>query len=160
RQFAVTIAVSTVISAVNALTMTPSRAVLIFKAKEGSGHAHHREALPWWIFGVLGGVLTVWLWPHLPFTGELDLPELPSGDEVSRMPEWLYTVFRLDPATLPRELSAREVPAWLKWTVTGVHFLPGLLAGLVVGWFAIRPVNAGLGWAFRAFNRGFDRLTS
>src|SRR5439155_4299329 len=40
RQFAVTIAVSTVISAVNALTMTPSRAVVIFKAEEGSGHGH------------------------------------------------------------------------------------------------------------------------
>ena len=36
RQFAVTIAVSTIISAVNALTMTPSRAVLIFKTEEGS----------------------------------------------------------------------------------------------------------------------------
>ena len=35
RQFAVTIAVSTIISAVNALTMTPSRAVLIFKTEEG-----------------------------------------------------------------------------------------------------------------------------
>ncbi len=33
RQFAVTIAVSTVISAINALTMTPSRAVVIFKAE-------------------------------------------------------------------------------------------------------------------------------
>ncbi len=32
RQFAVTIAVSTVISAINAVTMTPSRAVLIFKS--------------------------------------------------------------------------------------------------------------------------------
>ena len=35
RQFAVTIAVSTIISAVNALTMTPSRAVLIFKTERG-----------------------------------------------------------------------------------------------------------------------------
>ena len=34
RQFAVTISVSTVISAVNAVTMTPSRAVLIFKTEE------------------------------------------------------------------------------------------------------------------------------
>src|SRR5205814_2098575 len=33
HQFAVTIAVSTVISAINAVTMTPSRAVLIFKAE-------------------------------------------------------------------------------------------------------------------------------
>src|SRR5204862_406430 len=35
RQFAVTISVSTLISAINAITMTPSRAVLIFKAQEG-----------------------------------------------------------------------------------------------------------------------------
>ena len=35
-QFAVTIAASTVISAINALTMTPSRALMIFKTKEGA----------------------------------------------------------------------------------------------------------------------------
>ena len=35
RQFAVTISVSTVISAINAITMTPSRAVLLFKTEEG-----------------------------------------------------------------------------------------------------------------------------
>ena len=71
RQFAVTIAVSTIISAINALTMTPSRAVLIFKSEQAAtqegneaGHAHGRltkEALPWWIFGVVGGLLSVWL---------------------------------------------------------------------------------------------------
>jgi multidrug efflux pump len=62
RQFAVTIAVSTIISAVNALTMTPSRAVMIFKTEQGAhgGHEFKREALPWWIFGVVGGVLAVW----------------------------------------------------------------------------------------------------
>ncbi len=35
RQFAVTISVSTIISAINAVTMTPSRAVMIFKTEEG-----------------------------------------------------------------------------------------------------------------------------
>jgi multidrug efflux pump len=66
RQFAVTISVSTVISAINAVTMTPSRAVLIFErnAKQG-GHAHHREALPWWFFGFIGGILTIWFWSRL-----------------------------------------------------------------------------------------------
>ena len=60
RQFAVTIAVSTIISAMNALTMTPSRAVLIFKTEErGHGHELKREALPWWIFGVVGGLLAI-----------------------------------------------------------------------------------------------------
>src|SRR4051794_10162867 len=81
RQFAVTIAVSTIISAINALTMTPSRAVVIFQS-EKPGAGHHREALPWWFFGILGGVFTVWLWPLLPFLKVLHLPELPSGEEV------------------------------------------------------------------------------
>ena len=64
RQFAVTIAVSTIISAVNALTMTPSRAVLIFKTERGAhGHEFKREALPWWIFGLLGGLLAYWYGP-------------------------------------------------------------------------------------------------
>src|SRR5207244_10039703 len=40
KQFAVTISVSTIISAVNALTMTPSRAVLIFQAQP-AGKGHH-----------------------------------------------------------------------------------------------------------------------
>jgi len=144
RQFAVTIAVSTVISAINALTMTPSRAVVIFKAKEGAGHEHHkREALPWWIFGVFGGVLTLWFWPLVP----------------SRPSDWLglpasWLELPTDPETL------NEMEAWRYWSISGLHFLPGLLAGLVVGWFVIRPVNAILGWLFRGFNRFFDWLTA
>ena len=54
-QFAVTIAVSTMISALNAVTMTPSRAVLIFTSQvrgTGNGKNTAKEALPWWIFGV------------------------------------------------------------------------------------------------------------
>ncbi len=62
RQFAVTISSAMIISALNALTLTPSRAVSIFKTEEGgAGHEPRREALPWWIFGVAGGALTVWL---------------------------------------------------------------------------------------------------
>ena len=60
KQFALTIAASTIISAVNAMPMTPSRAVLIFRTEEhADGHKHKKEALPWWIFGVLGGLWTV-----------------------------------------------------------------------------------------------------
>ncbi len=158
RQFAVTIAVSTIISAINAMTMTPSRAVMIFKSKK-AGAGHHHEALPWWFFGLLGGVLTVWLWPQMPFLKQLQLPELPSGEGSTQMPDWLYRVFGLDAATLPTTLTEDIVPSWLYWTMTAIHFLPGLLIGLVVGWYIIKPVNAGLGWFFRKFNRGFDYLT-
>jgi multidrug efflux pump subunit AcrB len=140
RQFAVTIAVSTVISAINALTMTPSRAVVIFKT-EGHAHGHKREALPWWIFG-LAGLLTVALWPTLPFR---------PADLLGVSPDWLD--LPTDPEAL-REMDWRQ-----KFAIRAIHFLPGMLVGLVVGWVIIRPVNAGLGWFFRGFNRGFDRLT-
>ena len=65
RQFAVTISVSTIISAVNALTMTPSRAVVIFRTEEGEKGGHRREALPWWIFGLLGGIVTYYALPRV-----------------------------------------------------------------------------------------------
>jgi multidrug efflux pump len=59
QQFAVTIAASTIISAINALTMTPSRALLILrKGGLSASGEHKREALPWWIFGLVGGWLT------------------------------------------------------------------------------------------------------
>ncbi|MDB5309231.1 MAG: cation/multidrug efflux pump [Gemmataceae bacterium] len=139
RQFAVTIAVSTIISAVNALTMTPSRAVLIFKADEKkagghAGHAHRREALPWWIFAVLGGVLTYELGPAL-LAGHFGIPA-PAGDEDARTTDWLTWALQV---------------AW--------YAPPGVVAGGLVGRVVIRPVNAALGWFFRLFNSGFDRLT-
>ena len=135
RQFAVTIAVSTIISAVNALTMTPSRAVLIFKTVEGEhGHELKREALPWWIFGLLGGLLTLWYMPDF-LAARLDMlaPSVASGDT--------------------------EGTTELSWAATALRFAPGLLVGLVVGRLIIWPVNAVLGWLFRGFNRLFDRMT-
>jgi multidrug efflux pump subunit AcrB len=142
RQFAVTIAVSTCISAINALTMTPSRAVMIFSVQEGHEHKpHKKEALPWWIFGVFGAVLTVEVWPLLPFKPEALL----------HLPHWLE---------LPTEAEAlNEVETWRYYTILGIHALPGLLVGLLVGLIVIRPVNAVLGSFFRAFNAFFDWLT-
>jgi multidrug efflux pump len=138
RQFAVTIAASTVISAINALTMTPSRALLIFKTEEvgGGGHQHKREALPWWIFGMLG-FGTLWIGENFPawFDG-LGLPVPASGED------------------------AGETSAWFAWTVTIGYFIPGMLMGLAIGWAIIRPVNVVLGALFRGFNRAFDKMTA
>jgi multidrug efflux pump len=135
RQFAVTIAVSTIISAVNALTMTPSRAVMIFKTEAGShgGHELKREALPWWFFAVVGGLLTVWLGP-----------------------KYLADYLGLHPATAG---AAGEASGWMSWAVTAGYFVPGMVVGGLAGWLLIRPVNAALGWLFRGFNRLFDRMT-
>jgi multidrug efflux pump len=131
QQFAVTIAASTVISAVNALTMTPSRALLILRG-DGLGHGHKREALPWWFFGILGGWLGLSYGPAL-LAGPLGLPA-PAGEGAS-------------------------MPRWLWWALSAAWFAPGVLPGLLVGWIVIRPVNAVLGWVFRAFNGLFDLMT-
>jgi multidrug efflux pump len=131
RQFAVTIAAAMIISALNALTLTPSRAVSIFKTEEGGqNHEPRREALPWWIFGIAGGVLASWLaLAYLP--GHWGIPA-----NTDAMPRWLY------------------------WTVAIAAFVPGALSGGLIGWFIIGPVNAILGWLFRGFNRIFDRITA
>ena len=134
RQFAVTIAVSTIISAVNALTMTPSRAVLIFKTEQvGDGHELKREALPWWFIGVLGGLLTVWLWQDL-------------------------VTARLGPPSDARRHGRCHGSAMAVVGDDRRGFIPGALVGGLAGWFLIRPVNAVLGWFFRGFNRLFDKL--
>jgi multidrug efflux pump subunit AcrB len=143
RQFALTISVSMLISAVNAMTMTPARAAWIFASRNVarslrerdaahgvSGLHSGKEALPWWFFGLLGGVVTVWLltpavgtWLGLPVGGE-DGEPAPGGLK----------------ATL------------LTWGVSLVLFLPGAGAGgevpgarvLVFGAPAVRGLgNAG-----------------
>ena len=135
RQFAVTIAVSTIISAVNALTMTPSRAVLIFKTEQGShGHEFKREALPWWIFGVAGGMLAYWYGP-VYLAGRFGLPTASSG------------------------VGETEVAGWMSWAIAAAYFVPGAVAGGAIGLLVIRPVNTVLGWLFRGFNRLFDVVT-
>src|SRR5262245_10721407 len=76
RQFALTIAAAMLISAVNAMTMTPARAGAIFghrtHGEHGAGEGRRdptgggREALPWWIFAVIGALVSAaWLEPVL-----------------------------------------------------------------------------------------------
>ena len=112
RQFALTISVSTVISAINAITMTPSRAVFLFKSDaSGHGHTHHREALPWWIFAVAGGIATAWFGPDA-----------------------LHD--RFDPCPLLGFVTPEEASRWLRWTILA-SLLPcraSLSAASSVGW--------------------------
>jgi multidrug efflux pump len=140
RQFAVTIAVSTIISAINALTMTPSRAVLIFKTEETAHGTHEfkREALPWWIFGLIGGLITLSYGPEY-------------------LAKWGYLQQYL-PAP-PADSSIDETAQRMSWMAKVLYFLPGLVLGGTVGKLIIRPVNFVLGGLFRGFNRLFDRAS-
>jgi multidrug efflux pump subunit AcrB len=137
RQFALTIGASMLISAVSALTMTPARAAAIFKAYDRKGHLAHpvKEALPWWLFAIVGGVASLQvLWPHVATWWGL-------GDEsLAGEPGNLKVLMRT-------------------WELYALLFAPGALAGGIVGWFIIRPVNAVLGWFFRGFNRVFTACT-
>jgi multidrug efflux pump len=77
RQFALTIAVSMIISAINAMTMTPARAASVFKdPKPGESHEHHKEALPWWGVAALGGAVAM----QIPYAVGYVLSFFPSID--------------------------------------------------------------------------------
>ena len=138
RQFAVTISVAMVISAINAMTMTPARAAWIFASRKPGEHGHQgKEALPWWSFALLGGLASMWL--LAPTLGAwLGLPAEEGHGEAAA--GGLQTTF-------------------LTWGIYTLLFLPGAIAGGVTGWFAIRPVNWVLGKFFGGFNRVFEWAT-
>jgi multidrug efflux pump len=138
RQFALTIAVSMIISAVNAMTMTPARAAWIFASRKPGLHGDQgKEALPWWSFALFGGVAAAWL--LAPTLGvRLGLPE---GEENG------------EPA--PGGLKA----TLLSWGISTILFLPGALGGGMLGRLVIRPLNGALGRFFNGFNWVFERTT-
>src|SRR5262245_61188046 len=129
RQFALTISAAMIISAVNAMTMTPARAASIFAGRKPGEHGDHgKEALPWWFFGLLGGLVTVWL--LTPVLGHRLGLTAGEGEEAV--------------AGLRTTLLA--------WAAYLALFLPGAVAGGALGWFVIRPVNWALGKFFQGFN--------
>jgi multidrug efflux pump len=138
RQFALTISASMLISAVNAMTMTPARAASIFAERKPGAHGQQgKEALPWWFFGLLGGLLTVRLLEPI-FGARLGLS---TGEDEAEAVGGLIGTLRMCAAYV-------------------ALFLPGFAAGGAVGWFIVRPVNWLLGYFFRAFNWVFDRVTA
>jgi multidrug efflux pump len=141
RQFAVTISVSMILSAINAMTMTPALAVLFFRNRKPGHHGDDgKEALPWWSFALFGGLASVWLLaPILGARLGLSAGESHGGEA----------------ATGGLGATLAGYGAYL------VLFLPGAVLGGVLGRFLlIRPVNWVLGRLFRGFNWVFERATN
>jgi multidrug efflux pump len=133
RQFALTIATATIISAVNALTMAPARAVQLIKPHSGE-HAHEtREALPRWGIVILSGLLVYWL--LAPAIGSwLGLP-----------------AYAHDQSTTTQNHTNQSI----LWAFRIVVFA----IGAVLGWIVNRPINLLLAGFFQGFNRVFDIVT-
>src|ERR1700738_827880 len=120
RQFALTISVSMIISAVNAMTMTPARAAWIFPSRKPGQHGDQgKEALPWWSFALFGGLATAWL--LAPTLGVW--LGMPAGEEGERG----ASATGASPGGLKATLLA--------WGVYLVLFLPGAVTGGALGWF-------------------------
>lgn len=130
RQFALTIATATIISAINALTMAPARAVQLIKP-HSSEHSHEtREALPQWGIAALVGLLVYWLLE----------PTVASWLKISIEKSTNYQNY----------LELTKL-----WAVRASVFA----VGAVVGWFAAGTINYFLGKFFNGFNWIFNIAT-
>ncbi len=129
RQFALTIATSTVISAFNSLTLSPALSALLLRPRQKGVY----QALPRVAFVAIGCWAGVSLLaPHLGDWAALYLP-----DRLEQLRTALPPYITLD-----RLLAALAA-----------------VAGGLIGWILSRPLNAIMGWSFFQFNRGFDAAT-
>lgn len=133
KQFALTIAASTIISAINAMTMAPARALTLIKPHTPGDHSN-REALPnWGVAAILGYLAYRLLGPIIaPMVG-IHLP-----------------------AAHGHEAVEHETAATTLWIYSGILFAIGAL----VGWLCYRIINRALLAFFDAFNKVFDWLSA
>ncbi|MGL6096714.1 MAG: efflux RND transporter permease subunit [Fimbriiglobus sp.] len=131
RQFALTISAAMIISAINAMTMTPARAVSIFKGHEHKpGEAHDpsaaKEALPWWGTMFLFGLGSLYI---LDGIVKHKLGLVGDGEGATQ--------------------------TWAEYGVQAAVFVPGALVGYLIA----ARLNWVLGRVFRGFNAVFTVLT-
>jgi len=129
RQFALTIASSTIISTFNSLTLSPALAAILLKPKRRGSY----QALPVLAFVVLG----CWL----------------GYDRLGpRLESWIST----SASASPRPEWVAMAGPWIEGMKTAAPWAALALGGLI-GWVANKPLNWLLAGFFGLFNRGFDR---
>jgi multidrug efflux pump len=131
RQFALTIAVSTLISAFNSLTLSPALSALLLRPRVKG----HFEPLPWFTFIPIGA------W----FGHKLGL-------------HWAGWLVAQLPVILPVE-TLDSIRVWGPIVAGAFAGLAVGLVEWALGRIAFGPINLLLGWAFRLFNRAFDFST-
>jgi multidrug efflux pump len=165
RQFALTIAASMILSAVNAMTMTPARATAVFGHRKPGEHGHHgNEALPWWGVALVFGYLSLtFLAPRLGWLAGIH--EGHDGEPGS--PWWLpYLVFALPAAILGAFLHKPVnvlLGGFFRWFNAGFDLITKaygkVVAGLIRVSVIVLMIYVGLivltGWAFTKLPYGF-----
>jgi multidrug efflux pump len=135
KQFALTIAASTVISAFNSLTLSPALCAILFKGHgaahgDAATHGHQKQALPIWgtaaIFAIAGYVI---------------LSPLLAG------------LFGADSALAGHSGEAGHNGGSSSTLIAGAL---AALAGGALGVALFKPINHGLAFLFAGFNRVFD----
>jgi multidrug efflux pump len=131
RQFALTIAVSVIISAINAMTMAPARAVTLIKPHVPG---QHRDALPPQGIAALVGLIVYFF--VTPYVLALFGLAAPAHGETAE--------------------AAHKGSQWGVWAVR----LSVFAIGTALGWMLRKPINHGIGVFLGIFNRFFDRLAN
>ena len=139
RQFALTISVSMIISAINAMTMTPARAAWIFASRKPGEHGR-------------------------PGQRSTALVELRAVGRAGERVAICADAWRMAGHAGRLMATVHAAPGGLRttllsWGYKFLLFLPGAVAGGAIGWFIIRPVNWLLGLFFQGFNWIFERAT-
>ena len=133
KQFALTIAASTVISAFNSLTLSPALCAILLQPHGHGDHGQsHQEALPRLGIVLLGALAAIFF-----------------------VTPYLAPLFGL--AASGHGETSQDVNQAKMWALRGGVFVAGGLAG----WFLRSgSINGGLGGFFRGFNWGFERSTT
>ena len=130
RQFAVTIAISTLISTFNSLTLTPALCALLLEKEEHGGR--RKNPLPKLAWALLIGYAGYAAVRHF-------------------FPAWTHSISDAIGMPLKTDLAKS-----IAFAVSGIGIATPFA---IVGYFVAPPLNWMLSWFFYTFNLGFERVT-